>query len=1174
MKNIKFQLRSYFPIHSGNGIKAMLISFFTALFISAISYIYLFQFPQKYTDITAGDITMLGLNKSADFYAYFIFLSTFTIIFIFLMLFWYKRVELNNESRTFNVVEILHIMFPIAFIILFRLQQLSIFEIYFIFFAIFIFFVGTQMGLTRAYSIKFSIAQYYFYLSFCGLYAWLSYTNSLIADKIEFIFIPLFWGFLLLADFIILKAIKGKDEAIAWQKIDFVIRCSQFIIPMNLLALINTRYYYQGTQVSPDRYGIFISLMLSFIVLLLISNLVTWIRNQLKNESAEQVNLSTLIALSWVSLWNTNYNLLVNIDQFHTGETAIVYDQVVRHGLNWSKDFVSVLQGLGFVLSWINEFIFGGRFANYVPTQDFLLLIVVAITITALYFLIRNKWLLIIFAPALPLFFMNRTYLIGFIFILLLNPYLINHPMLWTYTYIATCILHVWYQPTYGGALAVALLPTLVYIWYKKYKTQPELFSFKDRHNTVKMAPFVVSLVIIGIACIPMLISALRFLRANGYETTITNGISVIQTLRQTPVNLTGYKIADWVIMNFYKYGSGLLFYIMSLYFFLSYVITENDYVKKVQGIVITVSGSMAYLMVLPAVLTRINEGLSRIGSVSFIFFGLLLVIYIYIYQKDLTNKRFIAILLGICLSCSFYLNVPPYLRVHGRVKSVVTVPDIAIRIMEDETGLTKLGNTFLTSELYLREASAVKEICSLLLSENQTYFDFTDKSVYYLLSEKPVPGLYASSMIMANSEIQHEVLEILAQKDVPIVFVNQPMRWMGISEALRSYRIYRYFMLQDYKFVRFKGCDFLVRSDIDLSPISGDIEFYSDKVLAGRNDDKIDLAGMNTNVIEKLTQGNISYTNSIQIDNNAMHITGGDPFYIFDIKSYISMNDVGLIKIKLKDKLDHQISGQFFIQTSEVGHNETNTIQFDILSDTIIIPVYKLPNLQVPGVLQNVRFDVDGAPINMEVTVEEIELFTLDDQKITCLEEQYHKILLDNYSNQIDDLFHQPNLGYLPSAWGENYINMSDRFSVVQDLNFSMQSYRISEGETEEISLLLSGSIIGSDGEFLRLSFDIQHEDKLIINNMLSYINSMFKGKDLRESSNVSIVVKGVDDRGNELNENFTMILTEDLLIPLGSSPNSLRAEQLDEVLIRFLPANEEYSIKVLNAQLLKLVN
>ncbi len=83
-----------------------------------------------------------------------------------------------------------------------------------------------------------------------------------------------------------------------------------------------------------------------------------------------------------------------------------------------------------------------------------------------------------------------------------------------------------------------------------------------------------------------------------------------------------------------------------------------------------------------------------------------------------------------------------------------------------------------------------------------------------------------------------------------------------------------------------------------------------------------------------------------------------------------------------------------------------------------------------------------------------------------------------------------------------------------------------------------------------------------------------MFKGKDLRESSNVSIVVKGVDDRGNELNENFTMRLTEDLLIPLGSSPNSLRAEQLDEVLIRFLPANEEYSIKVLNAQLLKLVN
>ena len=105
----------------------------------------------------------------------------------------------------------------------------------------------------------------------------------------------------------------------------------------------------------------------------------------------------------------------------------------------------------------------------------------------------------------------------------------------------------------------------ILLIWYKAYKNNPD-FDIKAKNNRIKIIGFVSSVVLIGILCIPMLLGVIKFLKANGYETRITNGISILQTISQVP--MTGIIILDYIIHFFYKFGSRII----SITYFYLYV--------------------------------------------------------------------------------------------------------------------------------------------------------------------------------------------------------------------------------------------------------------------------------------------------------------------------------------------------------------------------------------------------------------------------------------------------------------------------------------------------------------------------------------------------------------------------------------------------------------------------
>ncbi len=1145
-------IKNVIPYNSNIAMISIIASFLISISCSVMFYILFKGGIQSYHDIVAGNITFPGMNKSIDFYTYYTFIIIYLISFFTISFILNKRAIAANKYTETKQYKYSFIYFVPAFLmLLFKMNMVPIFNLCFCLYMLFIIFVLKKANMKSDNILKLATSCFYVYLSSSGALALAAYYYPNIADHGTRYFIPLLWVLLCVAGYVIYLFATGKLNKQEDLLVDIISALTQLIIPLCLYSIINTRYYYQGTQYIPVYYSRFKKLAVTFILLLCFINLFTAILTFIKKKRIKSVSLSTIISFTAVCFWNTGYNLLINTDQFHTGETAIVYQQIIEKGQKWGSEFVSVLQGLGFLVSGLNKVIFGGNYSTYVQTQNLLLVIVAVLVAVLLYNIIEHKYLILLFVPIMPLFYMNRIFLIAPVFLLLLNPKMIKNPMRWTYCYILTCIIHVWYQPTYGGAVAASLIPVFIIIWYKAYKNDA-IFDLHNKKFLTKFILFSLSIIVIGLCCIPLLSNALHFLRTNGFETMITNGVSIYQTIHYDPTYLTGHTLLDRMIEILFKYGSGLASLIIMLYMFVRYVIKQKDTIKLIQGIMLTVSAMIAYLLMLPSILTRIDPGISRIGGTGFTFFGFLVLVLLYLYRQEIEVKSFAFIVCSLSLSVGLYVTYPPYFQIHQKANSIVTIPDDAIYAKPEETGLEKLGYAFVQNEQYLHEAMVINEMCKYLLSYHQTYYDFTDKSIYYLLTDRKVPGLYVSSMVAANELLQTESIERLKENDVPIVYINNPLRYIGVSESLRSYRIYRYFLEQDYKYVKYKGCSFLVRNDIDISPIENNIEIFDMKNQIGINDNLIDEAVYNNTLLEELNLNNITASNSINLTNNGMIVTGEDPYLIFNSLSQTDFSNIQLVELNLQDELTLTgMSGQLFVQTEKVNHNETNTIHFEIKSNRVLIPLYNLEQFNLDSKLVNLRLDFDNVTDGTNVAVKSIKLYSLNNEQITKLTQQYNEVASKISDNRMDNVFHQTELAKLPSQWGANFSRMNFRFSSSQTA-FIENSYVKVIDKAVSLHIGMRQALLGSECEFLRINVEYG-DDK---------------------PRNATVIVKGIDKNGNELNEEFHFIAnTGNILIPIASSPNCLQAKEISSFDLIFNQDIEPYDVNVKEAEIYRLV-
>lgn len=1015
MKNIVRRIQQTFT-----NIDAEIAGFasFISASISAVLAIFYFFIAQngrqKYTDIVYDYLAMDGAYKSADIKTFYILIFSFALIFVILYAV-LKQKDFHVRTITGNRAWAILMLIPIAFYFLIHFQ-LSVFTLLFLT-NIFIFCI-TAIGHKKDFvSIRTTVFGYiYFFLAVTGIKALVQFCGFLdTSGEIDWFGVAALLGCCLFTCF------WTRLSKTAWSLISSL----QIFVPLNILGIINTKYLYHEEQVFPEYLDKFKYIILAIWILNEIICIYSIITRRMKGKQP-CLCISSIISFLAIQVWNSNYDLVINTDTFHTGETAVVYNQTINFGQGWGEEFSSILQGLGFLISGINEWIFEGKFAMYLQSQNFLLLCIAILLGFGIYSFVKDSAWLFIYLAFAPALLMDRAYLIVPTFLILMNKVILKNIYIWTYVYILLCILNVFYQPTYGGAVCAALFIPCCIFWkdeIKQRKTKLANF-FSQKRQLI----FLFSVLIIGVACIPLLIQAITFLVENGSSTETANGITIIQSARYFPLEqgISSNKYLNILMLYLLRYALGPIIVMSFFYYFFVYGYRIKDIVVKKQIQILCIGGGVSYILMLSASFNRIDSGLSRIGNINCTYSVLLLLLLVILW-KELKGKAAASLLIGCMCFSGLYINGFPLIEIFNKVATTVEIPEQAMYVTEEEHGLKNLGNVYIEDEIYLYEAKIVNEICQRLLNENQTYYDCLDKSIYYNFTDKPVPGYHvAQYTIGGNTLLQKKAISCLQSHDVPLIFARGLQTTSYMSK--RCFVLYRYLMELDYNLIEYKGCQFLVRQDVDLEPIANDLLNTKWQWLI--NSTSLE------NCMTKLKSSGDLTEERKQI-KDISNTEGADAIILcFDNAEVL----LGSVNVKSE--------GNSFGANIEVQPGEQ-----------VILPTFMF---EKPEILVSE---------NLLTYITDVKFMWVNEDARVNLDVQIDAITEEIEMDKINEAFATRSMGYTAEEWGMNLTNMRDNFIRTKDLSSGIV-YEKDGGIT------INGQMQGSEAEFLFLQLENEEGD------------------------------------------------------------------------------------------------
>lgn len=813
---MKTVIQKILPENRNITIYAMVYSVLLSIGGAIVYYLSNYDGQQVYTDLVHEYLAVDAAYKQVEYNTVYLFFGSLLICFIILCIVFQKmeycKIELSGK--------ILLCFGPILLCAGLGLDSAILVALI----VYMLISLGLYAGRVLDKSELTAVTELFFleYLFVCAVVGAGALADSVRGNALAERFLYIFVGLLVCNVFFSFSWLKTRY-------IKIMLSITQVFIPILLAGICTVQYVHRDAAVEVEYMGRFYKIVFVVMVALVIMA----IYNIAAKKPKQSIYLSTYISALIMSRWNVFYNLVINSDPFHTGETEIVYNQVVNFQQGWNKDFISVLQGLGLITSSINEFVFGGNFATYMQAQNFWQCIVVVMTGVALWLLIDNKLLLLVLVPMLPYVLTNRCYLLIFTLAVLLSPKLIKSFYRWGIAYVALCIINVFYQPTYGGAICAGLAVIFVIFAVQSIKGK-EFLNREDRGNFKKSLVYIGGMVCVLIACIPFLRGVAEFLVLNGAQTQNANGITILQSYKYFPEAkfFTGNETIDFIVMYYARYAAGIVAVLLILAVALLCYRNITSVIVKRQVLLIAIVSPLAFLMMLSASLNRVDAGLTRIGWVNCIFLIILLLL-IYILWDQLKSSKFMWMVMGVTIMLCMYANgADSLLGIHQKEAVTVEIPKEAEYVTEEYSGLTRLGNVYTDDMDYIAEAMCLNEMCTYLLDDNQTYFDALHCSIFYNYTNRIVPSYHVCHHTISNTKLQKKSVETLQKYDVPLIFVKN----LGVKKDFseKDYRVYKYFMLQDYNYIVYKGCGFLVRSDIDLTPIKDDVnwELSTDKEL------------------------------------------------------------------------------------------------------------------------------------------------------------------------------------------------------------------------------------------------------------------------------------------------------------------------------------------------------
>lgn len=250
---------------------------------------------------------------------------------------------------------------------------------------------------------------------------------------------------------------------------------TQYCIPLSYLALVHSRYLYQGESILLWYHWKY--LLVIFMVMIATYGCLIY---EKKKKTARISILDSVYHTTIVTLFtlrssvHDTYNLVISEDTHHTAESILAFPQVAQFGQELYTEIIPASGLFPLLVGAVNQFCNEGSYISAFSTHTLVTMGFCILTM-ALYVTVFGKTTGLVVGLLFKLTFYNRIYMILPVALVLMLPKLRNRVEYWLPMWVCSIFLAGLYYPIFGVGLLLGSLPygiKQVRLWLQMW-TQP-----------------------------------------------------------------------------------------------------------------------------------------------------------------------------------------------------------------------------------------------------------------------------------------------------------------------------------------------------------------------------------------------------------------------------------------------------------------------------------------------------------------------------------------------------------------------------------------------------------------------------------------------------------------------------------------------------------------------------
>lgn len=641
------------------------------------------------------------------------------------------------------------------------------------------------------------------------------------------------------------------------------------------------------------------------------------------------------------------------LEMYHYGEFSGPLHQLLNFGTVPYLDTMPIHGVCDYIQAGVWYTLFDGTYASFEAAMVIGCVLIAVITAAITYYCVENKLAGLLCILLFSLFgdqyyYTRWAFVLPFILILFSKKVREDFSrLLWCWTFIS--ILSIAWNPSIGGACALAALPMILYegIHEKGWRV---FLSLGKKEGRRKLLPWYIPLFVLGICFIPMFFAILRYI--------VENSAAILET--------TGDILMEELTSPYVWYATfGFAFALLGVCYFL---VGKKGEEKKLAIY------ALSFLVLFNGIIVKytfIRTQFGERGIIVTAVSSLFLVLMIFLPYLREHRSASTALLTAFLFGCVVWAKGANLIQLPGRIFEQDEISEAYVYASVEETKIPGLGDIYITEE-QKEELMNLNELANGLCGKGYQFVDMTNQLAHYNILNKKVLLPFSSTYNTNNRVMQTRAIEVLEELKPEVIAVWPAWEHDSGSLSTRNYYLYQY-LARNYAPCKYKNIIFLTNQEEIIGQYEPAYEELG-KIMHIERLKMLPAAWGNEYLEEKETIDiQVPYSlvdsNTEELGENLYRMTGEENYFMYTFDEKVWGSQIPFLRICVREPDnsggDLHFEGVVYFMDEGKGLKEGHRFIYDGGEGEFLIPLTTSPYWSYSRKLETFMVDFVSGSLN-----------------------------------------------------------------------------------------------------------------------------------------------------------------------------------------------------------------